>query len=184
MRARGELIDRLRNRGFSLVELVIVVVIIGIIAAIAVPRISGAASGSHRNALMQSVVNVRKSIEHYYAEHGRYPGYNGGGSADATFFVRQLTEYTDADGTPNATPSSTFRFGPYLRPPFPTNPLNDLDTVHVKTTAADANPADGSVGWIAVLSTGAFGISATAGEIARVKLDAKQEADAKGRISG
>lgn len=47
-----------------------------------------------------------------------------------------------------------------------------------------ANPADGSVGWIAALSTGVFGISATVVDIAEVALSAKQAADAEGRISG
>lgn len=47
-----------------------------------------------------------------------------------------------------------------------------------------ANPADGSVGWIAALSTGVFGISATVVDIAEVALNVKQQADVKERTSG
>ena len=52
-----------------------VALIIGVVSAIAVPRISGGARGSKRRAWKASVVNVRKAIDHYHAEHGRHPGY-------------------------------------------------------------------------------------------------------------
>ncbi|MDO8631264.1 MAG: hypothetical protein Q7R41_12300, partial [Phycisphaerales bacterium] len=52
-------------------------------------------------------------------------------------------------------------YGPYLRAPFPVNPANKLRTVRVKSDPTSPDPADGSVGWVAVLSTGDFGVSAT-----------------------
>jgi len=149
------------TRAFSLVELVMVVAIIGMLAAIAVPRISQAAQSSKATALQASVSTVREAIDLYYAEHGRYPGYSpGSGTPDGDAFVSQLMHYSDEDGYTQKSPDTTFRFGPYMRPPFPKNPINGLQTVHVKAKPADAEPADGSVGWIAVLSHGYFGISA------------------------
>lgn len=47
-----------------------------------------------------------------------------------------------------------------------------------------ANPADGSVRWIAVLFNGASGMTAAVADLARVTLSARQQADVKERISG
>ena len=151
-----------RPAGFSLVELVVVVTIIGIVAAIAVPRASTAATRASAHALQATLTNVRKAIDCYYAEHGKYPGYNPGtNTPDGEKFVQQLTMYTSINGGPGATYSDPYFYGPYLRKPFPANPTNNLRTVHVKATPADADPPEGSVGWVAVLSHGYFGISAT-----------------------
>jgi prepilin-type N-terminal cleavage/methylation domain-containing protein len=155
-----------RRQAFSLVELVIVVVIIGIVAAIAVPRLSGAARSATAHSLAATLTNVRKAIDMYYAEHGKYPGYDPTtGNPDAGAFADQLLLYTSEQGKSNPTRTSPYIYGPYLRKPFPTNPFNNRNTVYVKAKRGDANPADGSVGWIAVLSTGAFGISATAADL-------------------
>ena len=154
----------LRPRAFTLVELVIVVVIIGIVAGIAVPRMSSAATHASANAMQATLMNVRTAIECYYAEHNRYPGYDpasAGGSTSGDHFVKQLLMYSDASGNSNATRSATYKFGPYLRAPFPVNPANNLATVYVKPTRAAPNPADSSVGWVVVLATGDFGVSAT-----------------------
>ncbi len=154
--------QRSQAQGFSLVELVIVVVIIGIVAAIAVPRISSAGTSASANALEATLTNVRKAIDIYYAEHSAYPGYVPvTGTPNGDRFKAQLTLYSDAAGNTSATKSAVYKFGPYLRAPFPTNKANNLDTVTVKANTAVANPTNGSVGWIAVLSNGDFGISAT-----------------------
>lgn len=147
---------------FSLVELVMVVTIIGILAAIAVPRMSTVTARASAHALHATLTNVRKAIDCYYAEHGKYPGYiPGTDTPDGDYFADQLLMYTNARGDTNATYGNPYLYGPYLRAPFPTNPTNNLDTVHVKATPVDADPAEGSVGWVAVLSHGYFGISAT-----------------------
>jgi len=139
-----------------------VVTIIGIIAAIAAPRVSSATSQSGAGALKATLTNIRSSIDIYYAEHGRFPGYDpSSGSPDNTQFVNQLTLYSDAAGRTNTNLSAAYAFGPYLRAPFPKNPANKLGTVHVKPLLSSPDPADGSVGWVAVLSTGDFGVSAS-----------------------
>ncbi len=149
-----------RGHGFSLVELVVVVTIIGVLASIAVPRVSRGASAAQKNALQATLANVRKAIDVYYAEHGKYPGYDSAtGLRDNDAFGEQLLMYSDRSGKTNAAPSSTYRYGPYLRSPFPKNPRNNLDTVYVKAVPGDADPADGTVGWVAVLSHGYFGVS-------------------------
>lgn len=154
--------DARRLRAFTLVELVMVVTILGIIAAIAVPRMTTASTGATSAALQATLTSVRKAIDCYFAEHGRFPGYDpANGSPSGDQFIKQLTKYTDLAGNASDAYSRSYLFGPYLRAPFPKNPTNGLATVHVKATRSMADPADGSVGWVAVLSTGDFGISAT-----------------------
>lgn len=164
---------RRRLRGaFSLVELVMVVTIIGIIASIAVPHISSAASRASANALEATVNNVRKAIDVYYAEHSRFPGYDPGTSGpDGNYFVKQLLEFSDSGGSTAQTFAAPFVYGPYLRAPFPVNPVNKLRTVYVKATPADLDPAAGTYGWVAVLSTGDFGILATDTELVDIGID-------------
>lgn len=171
-----------RVRAFSLVELVIVVTIIGVLASIAVPRISGAATGANSAALQATLASVRKAIDMYYAEHGSYPGYDPSTKAPlGKWFTRQLTMYSDADGNTNATFSTTYEFGPYLRKPFPTNPTNDLETVWVKPAPGAPDPTDGSYGWVAVLSHGYFGILATDAALEEVGIsDAEVKKSVKG----
>ncbi len=170
------------HSGFSLVELVMVVTIIGVVAAIAVPRMSNVANRAAENALQVTLTNVRKAIDLYFAEHDSYPGYDPGTSTPSDDeFVNQLLMYSNALGETQATRGSPFIFGPYLQSPFPTNPFNGLANVRVKATPADADPADGSVGWVAVLSHGFFGISATDAEFDRIgveRLDDKSRARA------
>ena len=138
-------------------------------AAIAVPRVSSGATSASVNALEATLTNVRKAIDVFYAEHGSFPGYNpGNGSPDGTWFTDQLLMYSDDKGNTNQARTAVYQFGPYIRAPFPRNPSNKLDTVHVKATGAAASPADGSVGWVAVLSNGDFGISATNVELDRI----------------
>ena len=155
--------------GFTLVELVMVVTIIGIVAAIAVPRVSSASAGASANALRATVANVRKAVDIYYAEHGRYPGYDPANDApDGAFFADQLLMCSNTKGETSATCGAAFGYGPYLRPPFPKNPTNKRSDVHVKATPADPDPADGSVGGVAVLSHGYFGVSATDVDLQRI----------------
>ncbi len=151
-----------RGSAFTLVELVIVVAIIGILGAIAVPRLTSASAGASANALEANLTNVRKAIDVYYAEHGSFPGYSPGTTVPLDkAFAKQLTQFSSRTGGTSPTYGSPFIYGPYLRSPFPINPTNDLSTVTVKANPGDADPVAGSVGWVAVLSTGAFYISAT-----------------------
>lgn len=169
--------NRRRRTAFTLVELVMVVTIIGIVSAIAAPRMANAAKNATSTALSATLSTVRQAVDVYYAEHDQYPGYiPGSGIADGVKFIEQLTLFSNRNGDTSAAYSTVFRFGPYLRKPFPKNPTNNLATVDVKATPSDPNPEPGSVGWVAVLSHGYFGISATDSrldDIGVVTLDGK-----------
>ena len=166
---------RTRQRAFSLAELVIVIVIIGIIAAIAVPRVSQANRNSQANAIRATLTNVRVAIDHYYAEHSRYPGYNPADSApDGTWFVDQLTKYSDSKGSVSSGYTQQYCYGAYLRPPFPTNPFNNLNSVAVKQKTSGV-VALGSSGWIACLEDGSFDINASTTELESLDFSATEK---------
>lgn len=62
-----------RKNGFTLVELVVVVLILGILAAIAAPKIITNTGDAEDSGIAQTLTNVRDAIELYRAENGVYP---------------------------------------------------------------------------------------------------------------
>ncbi len=135
------------RRGFSLIELVIVVLILGIIAAIAVPRMSRGAKGAQESSVASNLASLRNAIDLFYTEHGSYP-------LEAKF-EDQLTTYTDDAGTPNATKTGAYIYGPYIRS-IPALPVGTEKGSKVVAAGAAAN-----VGWIYNETTGV--ISANTG---------------------
>ncbi len=61
------------HKGFTLVELMIVVAIIGILAAIAIPQFAKYRQRAYNSAALSDVRNVRTDLEGYYAEWQHYP---------------------------------------------------------------------------------------------------------------
>ena len=140
-----------RARGFSLVELVIVVVIVGLLAAIAIPRFSRGASGATDSAIAGDLAVLRNAIEMYAAEHtGTYP--------KAATFSDQLTLYSDAAGNTNATRTAVFEFGPYLHAVPKLKAGDAAGDDGILATSATSAPASetpaGNVGWVYNEDTG------------------------------
>lgn len=61
------------RKGFSLIEMVIVILILGIIAAVAAPRMFDTASKAEENTTRQQLAVLRNAIEMYRAQNGSYP---------------------------------------------------------------------------------------------------------------
>ena len=112
------------RRALNLLELVIVVVIFGLLAAIAIPRLSSASPADAERSLRRDVSVLRSAIELYYRDHGFYPGQKGAGTLESgpgteAAFALQLTRFSDADGRVADKPDDTFCYGPYLREGIP-----------------------------------------------------------------
>jgi type II secretion system protein G len=63
-----------RRGGFTLIELVVVVLVLGIIASVAAPKMFDTANDARENSTIQSLAVVRDAIELHRAQNGAYPG--------------------------------------------------------------------------------------------------------------
>lgn len=65
--------QRRRCDGFSLVELIVVMVILGMLAGLVAVRTRGYLVNSRKNAVKSEIATVMKSLETYRIDQGRYP---------------------------------------------------------------------------------------------------------------
>lgn len=63
----------MRERGFTLLELLLVLVIVALLAGIAGPVLVGSISHARESALKEDLYVMRKAIDDYYADNGKYP---------------------------------------------------------------------------------------------------------------
>ena len=144
--------SRICCAGFTLVEILIVVVILGILAAIIVPRFSDATDQARNSQLKKDLRTIRSQLELYNMEHGNnYPANADGDDADT--FLAQLTQKTNEEGEYGAAADPAPTLGPYVRT-MPKNPfaIDGADQIELGDTQ---NP-DGRPGWFYDPDTGAF----------------------------
>ena len=120
-------VRRTTRKGFTLVEILIVVIILGILAAIVIPQFTSASQDARKNSLTSQLQTLRSQIELYKLQHlDQLPS----SLIAATPLWDQLVNKTNASGTTGT--STAFPFGPYLQSA-PTNPLNGKNAMLVVT---------------------------------------------------
>ncbi len=137
-----------KRSGFTLVEILIVVVILGILAAIVVPQFSDASGDAKLSSLVSNLQTVRSQIQLYKIQHnGALPGAGTASVTDA------LTKYTTAAGAVATTQApGTGIYGPYLQQ-IPANPFNGSSVITEDGTLGDGGTTSG---WEFNTTTGAF----------------------------
>ena len=122
------------RKGFTLVEILIVVVILGILAAIVIPQFSQASTEARESSLSSNLQAIRSQVElHKIQPNDVLP-------ADAATLTTGLTTQTGWDGAAwvDLATSGT-AYGPYMKK-VPANPFNNLNAIEGATAA--------TAGWV------------------------------------
>lgn len=91
-----------KNSGFTLIELMIVVAIVSILAAIAFPAYNDSVRKSRRADAISVLTEAQNSLERYYTENGSYTGYTLASELQSSPKGSGTTFYTIAVSTLNA----------------------------------------------------------------------------------
>ena len=157
-----------KQAGFTLIEMLIVIIILGILAMVIIPQITVSTEDAKVSTLKTNLTGVRGTIEVYYAQHNMtYPGVKTDGTnaaGTALAFVSQLTQYTDVNGVVSGTKTATHIYGPYIKGGvLPANPFVDSTTLNNQVTVAataDVTTARsvlaGGTGWAYWPAVGVF----------------------------
>jgi len=115
-----------KNKGFTLIEILIVVIILGILAAIVIPQFSNASTSAKTSAVVSTAQSLRSQVALYKLQH------NDTLPAAGAAFWTAMTTQTDSLGAAwtnsAANQAAGGPWGPYMQST-PPNALNGLTTV-------------------------------------------------------
>jgi general secretion pathway protein G len=123
-----------QRNGFTLIELVVVILILGILAGVGAPKLFSTSGTATENGLKQTLSIIRDGIELHASENsGAFPACATDGVSD---FQVTMKEYIRGKT-------------------FPKSPVGTKNNL-IKVSAADPVVADNSTGWMYNPSTGEF----------------------------
>ena len=137
--------------GFTLIEILIVVVILGILAAILIPNLTSASREAKESMLRDNLRSLRHQLGIFKVQHRDVPP--GFPNCDVTAapteatLADHLTLYSSEGGATSATKDATHCYGPYMSK-MPANPLTNKVGVLVVTGAMPAADETQPFGWI------------------------------------
>lgn len=131
-------------KGFTLVEILIVVVILGILAAIVIPQFTNASEQAKASSLVSQLQTIRSQLELYQVQHnGRYPL-----MSELWTNMSSKTNLPADAATATGDVNANGAFGPYLQAA-PKNPFTQSSVVVASGGAA-------TDGWVYDEDTGAI----------------------------
>ncbi|WP_024697969.1 type IV pilin protein [Pseudomonas syringae] len=86
---------RATSRGFTLIELMIVVAIVGILAAIAYPGYTEYVKRTQRSAVASLLSEQVQALERFYSQKGNYADYKGVVAGNAYYTITPVLNATD-----------------------------------------------------------------------------------------
>ncbi len=126
-----------RQQGFTLVEILIVVIILGILAAIVIPQFTNASTNARVSSTVSQLQTLRSQIQLFKLQHN---------DTLPDLKANQWTQLmSKSDVTGSTVAASGLNFGPYLES-IPNNPLNGFSAVSDAAAAA--------TGWVYDKTTG------------------------------
>jgi len=138
--------------GFTIVEVLIVVLLLAILAAVAVPGFSNASMEARASMLLEDLRIMRGQIRTFRVHHGDcppgYPDCDRTKAPTEKAFFEHLTMASTAAGAVAKPDTDGFDYGPYLTS-MPVNPVNDRASVQIVPDDGQVpEVADDSHGWI------------------------------------
>lgn len=134
-----------RRAGFTLIEIMIVVVILAVLAATIIPQFSTSVNDSKVATMQSNLHTLRTQIQLYSLQHaGLFPTITNS-------TLPQLTGNTDVNG--NIGSGGVYIYGPYVQTAIPVNPIDGQSTVSA-TSVFPPTAATAAGGWLYDAATG------------------------------
>ena len=147
-----------QNRGFTIVELLVVIIIIGVLSTIVFVSFRGITARANETVVISDLANAKKQLALYHAEHGQYPTAMVNNCptepiADSTYCIKSSSgtafTYTPAGGTSYSLKADKDTLAYQVSP----------DSSPIVASATPATPTNCPTGFVLVPGSATYGTS-------------------------